>query len=180
MHKNADIILGWEIEDLDNYIQNGLKYYIEILKKDYVDSTDRIRGEIHHASASFRYFRRSILYELNALIEHWLLFASSDDGTFFDDNNLKRSRSNSIEKISIKYQIPLDTISCFEEIKLIKEMVNSLKHRGGHSFTDYSETLIKFNSVDDSIEHILYLKESAFKFIKELISAIIILEHENT
>jgi hypothetical protein len=180
MHKKADIILGWEIEDLEYYIQNGLKYNIEILKKDYADTKDRIRGEKEQATASFRIYKRSILYELNALIEHWLLFASSDDGTFFDDNNLKRSRSDSIKIISIKYQIPLNTISCFEEIELIKTMVNSLKHRGGYSFTDYSEAGNKFNSVNDSIEHILYLKESAFKFIKELISAIIIIEHENT
>jgi hypothetical protein len=92
----------------------------------------------------------------------------------------QKIHKNRRHQISIKYQIPLNTISCFEEIELIKTMVNSLKHRGGYSFTDYSEAGNKFNSVNDSIEHILYLKESAFKFIKELISAIIIIEHENT
>lgn len=179
MHKKADIILGWEIEDLEYYIQNGFNNYIEIINKDYGDSKDRIRGEMEQAQASFRFYRRSILYELNALIENWLLIASSDDGAFFDANILKRSRSDSVKIINTKYQIPLKAISGFEEIELINEIVNSLKHRGGYSFPDNSNAFVEFKSVEDSIEHILYLKESAFKFIKELISAIIITENEN-
>lgn len=178
MHKNHDIILIWEIEDLDNYIQNGIKYFIDNVNKDYADSNSRIRGEKEQAEASFRFFRRSILYELNALIEHWLLIASSDDGAFFDVNNLKRSRIDSVKFINTKYKISLKAISGFKEIELIKDIVNSLKHRGGYSIPDNSKVLVEFKSVEDSIEHILYLKESAFKFIKELISVIIILEQE--
>ena len=180
MHPKADILLNWELKTIYYYFQNGLNYYTELLQKEFTENPSQIIRERDYAIGSFKYFRRSVLYELNALIEQWLLTASSEDGDFFENTNLKRTRRNSVNIIRQKYNIELDKISGFHETDTIRKTVNSLKHRGGFDFTDYSKGIPEFKSVEDNIEHLKVLKDSTFKFVKELIDVIIILEHENT
>ncbi len=180
MHHKADILLKWEIDTIEYYFQNGLKYYTELLQSEFSENPKQIIGEKDYAIGSFKYFRRSVIYELNALIEQWLLTASSEDGDFFDNTNLKRTRANSVKIIQDKYAIELEKISGFHETETIRRTVNSLKHRGGFDFTDYSRGIPEFKSIKDDIDYLEGLKDSAFKFIKELIDVIIIMEHENT
>ena len=180
MHKKAEILLNWDLETIEYYFQNGLNYYLELFKKKFPDNPERIIGEKDYAIGSFKYFKRSVLYELNSLVEEWLLMASTNDGDFFDNNNLKRTRADSAKNIRLKYNIELDRITGFNEVEQIKKTVNSLKHRGGFDFTDYSKGIPEFKSVKDDIDSIKLFKDSTFRFLKELINVIIIKEHENT
>ena len=180
MHKKSDILLDWEINTIDYYFQTGLSYYSDLLQERFPENEESIIGEKEYAIGSFQYFRRSILYELNALIEHWLLYASTNEGDFFDNSNLKRSRASSDKIIKQKYNIELEKISGFKEVELIRETVNSLKHRGGFDFTDYSKGIPEFKTVNDDIERLKVLKDAAIRFIKELVAVIIIIEEGNT
>lgn len=180
MHNKSDILLNWEIETIEYYFQNGLTYYSTLLQKKFKENAEQIIGEKEYASGSFQYFRRSVLYELNALIEQWILTASTNYGDFFDNKNLKRSRANSVKILKQKYNIELEKISGFTEVELIRTTVNSLKHRGGFDFTDYSKGLPEFKTVNDDIQHLTVLMKAAIKFIKELIAVVIIIEEENT
>ena len=180
MHNKSDILLNWEIETIEYYFQNGITYYSTLLQKKFKENAEQIIGEKEYAAGSFQYFRRSVLYELNALIEQWILTASTNDGDFFDNKNLKRSRANSVKILKQRYNIELEKISGFTEVELIRTIVNSLKHRGGFDFTDYSKGLPEFKTVNDDIQHLSVLMKAAIKFIKELIAVIIIIEEENT
>ena len=180
MHPKSDILLKWELDTIEYYFHNGLNYYTELIQGEFSEDPNHIIGVKEYAIGSFKYFRRSVLYELNALIEQWLLIASSEDGQFFHNQNLKRTRSNTVKTIKQKYVIELDKISGFHGTEMIRKTVNSIKHRGGFDFTDYSKGIPEFKSVKDDIEHLKELKDSAFKFLKELIDVIIIMEHENT
>ena len=73
MHPKADILLNWELETIDYYFQNGLNYYMGLLQKEFTENPSQIIGERDYSIGSYKYFRRSVLYELNALIEQWLL-----------------------------------------------------------------------------------------------------------
>lgn len=180
MHHKSNILLNWEIETIEYYFANGLKYYSNLIKKDFSDD-GKIIGEKEYVVGSFQYFRRSILYELNAMIEQWLLYASSIDGEFFDNKNLKRTRAKSVQIIKERYKIELSNISEFENVEMIRRTVNALKHRGGFDFTDFSKDIPEFKSVKDDIRHLETLKNSAIKFIKELIATILLIDkRENT
>ncbi|WP_139058998.1 hypothetical protein [Polaribacter vadi] len=112
------------------------------------------------------------------MIEHWLLIASSPYGEFFDNKNLKRTRTNSISIIEKKYSLELKNMQGYDEVEIIKNSVNGLKHRGGFNFTDYSLGIPEFRSINDDIEHIKKLKNQSTVFIIELINTIINIEHK--
>jgi len=174
MHHKSDILLNWEIETIEYYFANGLKYYTDLMKKDFPNDEGKFIGEKDYVIGSFQYFRRSVFYELNAMIEQWLLNASSNDGEFFDNKNLRRTRAKSVQIIKEKYKIELNDISEFENVEVIRKTVNSLKHRGGFDMTDFSKGIPEFKSVKDDISHLETLKNSAIKFIRELIAVILI------
>ena len=180
MNKKSHILLDWEIATIDYYFKNGLLHFHELLQKDFPEKEELIIGERDYAIGSFRYFRRSVLYELNALIENWLLYASSTDGDFFDNNNLRRSRGNSVKFIKQKYDIELEKINGFDKVEMVRVTVNSLKHRGGFDFTDYSKGIPEFKIVNDDIEQLETLKEGIFDFIRKLINEIITIENKTT
>ena len=177
MHHKSDILLNWEIETIEYYFANGMNHYSNLLKKDFVDD-GKIIGEKEYLAGSFQFFRRSVFYELNSMIELWLLNASTEDGEFFENKNLKRTRAKSVQIIKEKYKIELNQISEFENVEIIRKTVNSLKHRGGFDLTDFSKGIPEFKSVKDDINHLKTLKDSAIKFLKELVAVILIMEEE--
>jgi hypothetical protein len=175
MHHKSEILLNWEIDTLEYYFANGMNYYSKLLQNDFVDD-GKIMGEKEYLSGSFQFFRRSVFYELNSMIELWLLNASTKDGEFFDNKNLKRTRAKSIQIIKERYKIELNQISEFENVEIIRKTVNSLKHRGGFDLTDFSKGIPEFKSVKDDINHLKILKEAAIKFLKELVADILIID----
>lgn len=177
MHPKANILLQFEIDTIEYYFKNSLAYFDELIQKKSLDDNNEPFSEMDKIIGSFRYFRRSILYELNGLIEHWLLIASSPYGDFFDNKNIKRSRASSIKIIEEKYSIDISKIKGFDEVEILKNNVNGLKHRGGFDFTDYSLEIAEFKSINDDIEHITFLKNETSKFILKLINKIIKIEH---
>ncbi len=178
MHKKANILLQFEIDTIEFYFQNSHLYFQNLIQKKSLIDKNEPFSEMDKVIGSFQYFRRSILYELNAMIEHWLLIASSPYGEFFDNKNLKRTRTNSISIIEKKYSLELKNMQGYDEVEIIKNSVNGLKHRGGFNFTDYSLGIPEFRSINDDIEHIKKLKNQSTVFIIELINTIINIEHK--
>ncbi|AOW18407.1 hypothetical protein LPB03_13505 [Polaribacter vadi] len=178
VHKKANILLQFEIDTIEFYFQNSHLYFQNLIQKKSLIDKNEPFSEMDKVIGSFQYFRRSILYELNAMIEHWLLIASSPYGEFFDNKNLKRTRTNSISIIEKKYSLELKNMQGYDEVEIIKNSVNGLKHRGGFNFTDYSLGIPEFRSINDDIEHIKKLKNQSTVFIIELINTIINIEHK--
>ncbi len=177
MHPKLDILLSWDIDALDYYFEKGIVKYIS----EYNDANDEMNlpklSDKQLAFSAFQFFRQSILYELNALIEHYLQIASAGDEPILLSNSLlKRGRSESIKTIYERYNIDITNLTGYSDIKKLYSMVNALKHRGGFQPTDFSKVIPQFKHVSIDFDSLKELKESSFSFIRSLVNAILIIE----
>lgn len=178
MHTKIDILLDWEINTLENYFQKNLDFYIqEISVADDTLNFPKLSNK-YLAIGAFGYFRQSVLYELNALVEHYLLMGADDGSGLLSNENLKRSRAESIKTISVKYKIDISNLPGYTEVKKLYSTVNALKHRGGFDFTNFSRSIPEFKRVDDNIETLKLFKDASFKFVKELVNSILLIERK--
>ncbi|MBX2925155.1 MAG: hypothetical protein KF746_23340 [Chitinophagaceae bacterium] len=177
MHPKLDILLKWEIDTIDFYFENGLANFIKEINNadDTMILPDLSNKDL--AIGSFRYFRQSVLYELNALVEHFLqIAAASDDALLKSNKNLKRSRNESVKIIMEKYNISIQNLTGYAEIKVLYSTVNALKHRGGFEYTDFSKIIPEFKIADCEINTLKELKAATFQFMKELVNSILLKE----
>jgi hypothetical protein len=168
-------LLDWETQNIDAYLKEGISHYVDkINSSNDEDKLPRL-NEKELAIGSFRYFRRSVLYELNALVEHWLLTFSSDieDGTYFDNDNLKRTRSQSIKIIREKYSIDFSLIPGNQNVEKLKGIVNSLKHRGGYDFTDFSKSIPEIRFAIEDVNTLKTLLNDVIEFLKTILDKIL-------
>jgi hypothetical protein len=179
MNAKSDILLNWEIEAIEFYVEKASTFFI----KEIDNADDEIRlpswSKKSLANAAFRYFRQSVLYELNALVEHYLQIAAADEsGLLASNENLKRSRSESIKVILEKYNINIRNLTGYDEVKQLYSIVNALKHRGGFEYTDFSKVIPETRLAKTEIRKLKELKAGVYIFVRELINSILLIENK--
>ena len=177
MHPKLDILLTWEIDTIDFYFEKGLANFIHV----YNNANDEMKfpklSDKSLAIGAFRYFRQSVLYELNAMVEHYLQIASTGDESILLSNKLlKRGRSESIKIIFEKYNIDIQNLAGYSSIKALYSIVNALKHRGGYEQTDFSGKIPRIKSVNSDIDSLREIKEASYQFVKSLVNSILLIE----
>lgn len=176
MHPKIEILLEWELDTIESYFRNGLQFHIEQIKSaDDTFSLPKLSAK-DLAIGAFGYFRKSILYELNALVEHYLLMGADNGAGLLSNSNLKRSRAECIGIIKDEYNIDISCLRGYKEIKELYSTVNAIKHRGGFDFTDFSKPIPEFKMVRDDIDVLKALKGGTYTFIKELVNAILLVK----
>ncbi len=139
MHPKTDILLKWHRDSIEFYFNHGFDFYLNLI--DSADETMNLPNLSNRdlAVGSFRFFKNSIFYELNAMVEEYFLYAASKTESFLETNsNLKKNRSECIRLIYEKYKIDIQNLPGNSEIMELYSIVNGLKHRGGMDFSDFS------------------------------------------
>jgi hypothetical protein len=149
----------------------GIKHYTQKIEQADDDLKLPKLSDKDLSIGSFRYFRRSVLYELNSLVEQFLLFYSTDfseEIASFQKSNLKRSRAQSAKIISEITGLDLSLLQGFHEVEELKEIVNGLKHRGGFDFTDFSKSVPVFRMVKDDIDNLMRIQQGVEQYLIQL------------
>jgi hypothetical protein len=170
------ILLNWELDNINSYLQEGLEYYSDKIEQADDKQEFPKLSQKGLAVGSFRYFRRSVLCELNSLVEEYLLFFSTDlaeEIAFFQNSNLKKSRGKSINIISSKYDLDLSLLPGYHDVEEMKEIVNGLKHRGGFDFTDFSKQIPIIKTVNDDADSLSRMMQSVDQFLKALVQKVL-------
>jgi hypothetical protein len=176
INPKIEILLNWELENINFYLLEGIKHYVNRIEQANDDLKLPKLSEKELDIGSFRYFRRSVLYELNSLVEQYLLFFSTDfseEISFFQNSNLKRSRAQSVKILSKMYGLDVSLLPGFREVEELKEIVNGLKHRGGFDFTDFSKSVPEFRVVKDDTDNLINIQQNVEQFLQMLTQKII-------
>jgi hypothetical protein len=183
LHKKNDILLRWEKENIEYFISVTMKFYKELIDNAKFDFPELPNlDERSKALGSFRYFKNSVLYELNALVELYLIWAAADGGISTKKVNLIRTRAEASNIIHEKYNIKISDLPGFSDIRKLYSAVNANKHRGGIDFpisrNILGSTIQETKTLDFHIEEILNLKESVFTFLEALVNMILLIEYD--
>jgi hypothetical protein len=183
LHKKNDILLKWEKENIDYFISVNLEFYNQLIDNAKFDFPELPNlNERTKALGSFRYFKNSVLYELNALVELYLIWAAADGALGSKKVNLSRTRAEASNIILEKYNIKISDLPCFSDIRKLYSAVNANKHRGGFDFPISRQilgsTIQEHKTVEFHIEEMLNVKESAFTFLDALVNMILLIEYD--
>lgn len=182
LHKKNDVLLRWEKENIEYFISINLDFYTDLINNAKINFPELpYLDERTNAIGSFRYFKNSVLYELNALVELYLVWAAAEGALAIKKANLNRTRAEASNIILEKYNIKISNIPGFDDIRRLYKIVNALKHRGGIDFPNSTSilgsTILEFNTVEFETEEILNIKNRVFIFLDAFVNMILLIDH---
>lgn len=180
MHPKMDMVWKWELDTIEYYFEKGLSFFINEIEA--ADDTMMLPGLSQKSLAigSFDFFRQSVFYELNALVEHYFQIAAAGNESLLSSNkHLKRGRSEAVKTIMQQYNIQVRDIIGFAEVKQLYSTVNALKHRGGFECIDFSCIVPELRRADTEIETLKQLKDATFQFVTTLVNTILLIERND-
>jgi hypothetical protein len=182
LHKKNDVLLRWEKENIEYFITVNLEFYTNLINNAKIGYPELpYLDERTNAIGSFRYFKNSILYELNALVELYLVWAAAEGALATKKTNLLSTRAKASNILLKKYNIDISNIPGFDNIRVLYKTVNALKHRGGIDFPKsiniLGSTVLEFKTVELDFEEILNIKNNVFSFLDALVNMILLIEN---